>query len=53
MKQIREGNKNIFGVMLESHLNEGLSLTDSCIDWETTEKILFDEFHPHLLTPIS
>ncbi|GAB5411602.1 MAG: 3-deoxy-7-phosphoheptulonate synthase [Chlamydiales bacterium] len=53
MKQIREGNNNIFGVMLESHLKEGLSLTDSCIDWETTEKILLNEFHPHLLTPIS
>lgn len=52
MQQIRDGNKQIFGVMLESHLKEGLSLTDSCIDWETTEKILLDEFHPHQLAPV-
>ncbi|MDX8430493.1 MAG: 3-deoxy-7-phosphoheptulonate synthase [Candidatus Algichlamydia australiensis] len=55
MKQIRGGNRQILGVMLESHLHEGkkLSLTDSCIGWETTEKLLLNEFHPHLLTPVS
>jgi len=49
------GNKNIVGIMLESHINEGnqklnnpadldygVSITDACIDWNTTEKILLD-----------
>ncbi|WP_394129729.1 3-deoxy-7-phosphoheptulonate synthase [Shewanella maritima] len=51
--QISQGNKSIIGIMLESHLNEGnqssdnpdaleygVSVTDACIDWATTEKIL-------------
>lgn len=52
--QILEGNNSIIGVMLESHLNAGnqpvpedlsqlqygVSVTDACIDWDTTEKIL-------------
>ncbi|MBB1363713.1 3-deoxy-7-phosphoheptulonate synthase [Shewanella sp. SR44-4] len=52
--QIEAGNKSIIGVMLESNLNEGnqssdkplaelkygVSVTDACIDWETTETIL-------------
>ena len=52
--QILEGNKSIIGVMLESHLNAGnqklssnaedmkygVSVTDACIDWETTEQSL-------------
>jgi 3-deoxy-7-phosphoheptulonate synthase len=52
--QILEGNKSIIGVMLESHLKGGnqklgkdlselvygLSITDACIDWETTETAL-------------
>ncbi len=52
--QIMEGNKSITGVMLESNIGEGnqklpadltqlkygVSVTDACIDWETTEKIL-------------
>ena len=50
--QIVEGNKSIIGLMIESHLNwgsqaipkelsqlkYGVSVTDACIDWETTEK---------------
>jgi 3-deoxy-7-phosphoheptulonate synthase len=54
IQQKAEGNDAIFGVMLESHLHEGnqkissdlsklqygVSITDSCIDWETTERIL-------------
>ena len=50
--QIIEGNQSIIGVMVESHLNwgsqpipanladlkYGVSVTDACIDWETTEK---------------
>lgn len=55
VNQILEGNQSIIGIMLESHLNEGnqssdgksvseleygLSITDACINWETTEKLL-------------
>jgi 3-deoxy-7-phosphoheptulonate synthase len=54
--QILEGNKSIIGVMLESHINGGnqklssnaddmqygVSVTDACIDWETTEKSLVE-----------
>jgi 3-deoxy-7-phosphoheptulonate synthase len=52
--QIVEGNKSIIGVMVESHLHAGnqklssnpdemeygVSVTDACIDWETTEASL-------------
>ncbi len=51
--QIRHGEKRIMGVMLESHLVEGRqdveegkeltygqSVTDACINWETTENLL-------------
>lgn len=52
--QIMDGNKSITGVMLESNIGEGnqklpadltqlkygVSVTDACIDWKTTEKIL-------------
>ena len=52
--QIIEGNTSIVGVMLESNLHAGnqpvskdlsqlkygVSVTDACIDWETTEKII-------------
>ncbi|MEC8887485.1 MAG: 3-deoxy-7-phosphoheptulonate synthase [Pseudomonadota bacterium] len=54
--QIVDGNKTIVGVMVESHLKGGRqdipkdlndlvygqSVTDGCIDWETTEKVLLD-----------
>jgi len=53
MHQVARGDSRIFGVMLESHLvggrqnvvpNEklvyGQSITDACIDWETTEELL-------------
>ena len=52
-EQIRQGNRLIVGVMLESFLNEGrqsfgkpdnlkygVSLTDSCIGWEETEELI-------------
>ena len=56
LEQIKNGNKSIFGLMVESHINEGnqklsgdpqalkygVSITDSCISWETTEKLLID-----------
>ncbi|MEJ1353496.1 MAG: 3-deoxy-7-phosphoheptulonate synthase [Candidatus Sedimenticola sp. (ex Thyasira tokunagai)] len=52
--QIIEGNRSIIGIMLESSLNAGnqsipkdlsqleygVSVTDGCIGWETTEKLL-------------
>ncbi len=54
VKQIAEGNKSIIGLMLESHLKDGnqklgddaqaldygVSITDACINWETTEQLL-------------
>ena len=54
-QQIRDGSSAIFGVMLESHLNEGKqqfetqktakygqSITDACISWKQTLPILED-----------
>jgi 3-deoxy-7-phosphoheptulonate synthase len=52
--QILEGNQSIVGLMVESHLGwgnqsipkdlnalkYGVSITDACIDWDTTEKTL-------------
>ena len=52
--QILKGNKSIVGLMLESHLQEGrqdipadlrdlqygVSVTDACMDWDTTETSL-------------
>jgi 3-deoxy-7-phosphoheptulonate synthase len=52
--QIVDGNRSIVGLMLESHLKGGnqiipkdlskleygMSITDPCIDWETTETLL-------------
>ncbi|HZP93244.1 MAG TPA: 3-deoxy-7-phosphoheptulonate synthase [Burkholderiales bacterium] len=52
--QIMEGNKSLVGVMLESNLHAGnqsipadlsqlrygVSVTDACIDWTTTEELL-------------
>ena len=52
--QILKGNKSIIGLMLESHLHEGrqdipgdlrdlqygVSVTDACMDWDTTETSL-------------
>ena len=51
--QISAGDQRIFGVMIESHLNpgrqdlvpgkplaHGVSVTDACIGWDTTEPLL-------------
>lgn len=52
--QILEGNSNIRGLMLESHLHSGnqilnetnlspqygISITDPCLDWHSTEEII-------------
>ncbi|HIL04191.1 MAG TPA: 3-deoxy-7-phosphoheptulonate synthase [Candidatus Thioglobus autotrophicus] len=52
-EQIASGSQKIFGVMIESNINEGnqpvgpleslkygVSITDSCINWEDTETLL-------------
>lgn len=51
--QLSNGESRIFGVMIESHLNEGrqnnipgedlqygVSITDACIGWEDTESVI-------------
>ena len=54
LEQIGAGNRNIHSVMLESNLKAGnqkvpanledleygVSITDGCLDWETTEQAL-------------
>ncbi len=54
VNQVLEGNQSIVGLMLESHLGwgnqpipadrtqlrYGVSVTDACIDWKTTEQLL-------------
>lgn len=42
LDQIELGNRNIIGMMLESHLEAGnaVSITDPCIDWSTTEELI-------------
>ncbi len=54
VEQIVAGNRSIIGLMLESNLHEGnqkippnlkdlkygVSVTDACIDWETTQQTL-------------
>jgi 3-deoxy-7-phosphoheptulonate synthase len=54
IQQKIEGTHSLIGLMVESHLHEGnqpipknlqslrygVSITDSCINWETTERML-------------
>ena len=61
VNQITSGNESIIGLMLESNigagnqkmagtdgqLNYGVSITDACVDWPTTEKTLL-ELHRNL-----
>ncbi len=56
VNQIRNGNKSLLGVMIESNivagnqsipadlsqLKYGCSVTDGCVDWDTTEKMIRD-----------
>ena len=56
IQQIVDGNTSIIGLMLESNLEAGnqkipadlsqlrygVSVTDGCIDWESTESLLLD-----------
>jgi len=54
-EQIRDGEEGIVGVMIESNINEGnqkvppegpsglktgVSITDACINWDTTVEVL-------------
>ena len=58
VRQIVDGNQSIVGTMIESHLHlgnqpisdemqYGVSITDKCLDWENTERIL-REAYEHL-----
>ncbi len=63
LRQRRDGNTGIVGMMLESHLHAGsqklgddpsaleygVSITDACIDWDTTEELLTEAYEA--LTP--
>ena len=54
--QIAAGNQSVIGFMVESHINSGnqkvpadksqlaygVSITDACVDWATTEKMIRD-----------
>ena len=56
LEQIEKGNRSLVGLMLESHLQAGrqdvsadltelrygVSITDPCIDWETTEALILE-----------
>ena len=56
LMQLEQGNTSIVGIMLESHLNEGnqkltsdlsdlkygVSITDACINWSTTEQLILE-----------
>jgi len=56
VNQVRLGNRSLVGAMIESNLvagnqpipsdlsqlKYGCSVTDACVDWETTEKMLRD-----------
>jgi 3-deoxy-7-phosphoheptulonate synthase len=56
LRQRAEGNRHLIGAMLESHLNfgsqplprapsvlkYGVSITDACMDWDTTASLLED-----------
>lgn len=59
-RQIANGEDKVIGVMIESHLNEGkqsvgpegkvalkygVSITDACVGWETTDKMLRELAH--------
>lgn len=57
-QQVVRGNRDIVGVMIESHLNEGnqkipqdlktlqygVSVTDKCVGWDMTEKMILDAY---------
>lgn len=65
VEQIQNGNNSIIGAMIESNINEGnqssdlpreslqygVSVTDACIDWSTTESLL-QYMHDELAQPL-
>ncbi len=58
ISQIKRGNDNILGIMIESNLKEGnqelignpeelkkgISITDPCLSWEDTEKLILEGY---------
>jgi 3-deoxy-7-phosphoheptulonate synthase len=64
--QIKEGNRSIVGLMLESNLNPGnqpipddlsqlrygVSVTDACIGWDTTAEVI-RRAHSELRAPLA
>ena len=55
VRQVVDGNQSIIGTMIESHLHlgnqpisdemqYGVSITDKCLDWENTERILREAY---------
>ncbi|HKX13397.1 MAG TPA: 3-deoxy-7-phosphoheptulonate synthase [bacterium] len=58
ISQVKDGNRSIVGMMVESNLSEGnqsipkdlsqlkygVSVTDKCIDWPMTEKMILDAY---------
>jgi 3-deoxy-7-phosphoheptulonate synthase len=62
-RQVIDGNRSIMGLMLESHLHGGnqklngeplrygVSVTDACIDWDTTAELIRD-LHRVLRDPL-
>ena len=55
LEQIAEGNALIMGLMLESHLQGGntLSITDPCLDWKTTEELILRAYQSLSSTQLS
>ena len=65
VNQVLEGNQSIVGLMLESHLGwgaqpipadlaqlrYGVSVTDACIDWAATERLLLSLHHKLVTCP--
>jgi 3-deoxy-7-phosphoheptulonate synthase len=65
VNQVLEGNQSIVGLMLESHLGwgsqpipadrsqlrYGVSVTDACIDWKTTEQLVLGLHHKLVTCP--
>ena len=61
IEQIKNGNQDIFGVMIESNINEGkqkleetlnssslkygISVTDCCINFECTKEIIMEAYN--------
>lgn len=64
LEQIEKGNDQIFGLMLESHLESGsqplsknlkyaVSITDPCVDWKTTQELVYSADSVFSSIPVS